>query len=233
MILYSLVIPCFNESKNIVLLLDRLNKNISCERYEIIIVNNGSTDDTKKLLNKIKDKYYFLEIVEIEKNEGYGNGIVKGLRKAKGDIVGWTHADLQTDPVEVLRGFKLFEKSENPKNLFIKGSRKKRKISENFFTVGMALLSSIFLKYFLWDINAQPNLFHKDFLNKLENMPKDFSLDLYFLIMAKKFKLKIIRLPIIFAPRKFGKSSWNNSLKSKLLFIKRNLNYISKISSSK
>ena len=59
MILYSLVIPCFNESKNIVLLLDRLNKNISCERYEIIIVNNGSTDDTK-LLNKIKDKYYFL-----------------------------------------------------------------------------------------------------------------------------------------------------------------------------
>ena len=233
MISYSLVIPCFNESKNIILLLDRLKKNISCEKYEIIIVNNGSTDDTKKLLDKIKDKYYFLRIVEIEKNEGYGNGILTGLSKAKGDILGWTHADLQTDPIEVLRGFKIFEKSDTPNKLFIKGSRKKRKISENFFTIGMALLSSLLLKYYLWDINAQPNLFHKEFFNKLEKFPKDFSLDLYFLLMAKKFNLKIIRLPIIFAPRKFGESSWNISFKAKLLFIKRNLKYIAKMSSLK
>ncbi|KGG02842.1 glycosyl transferase [Prochlorococcus marinus str. MIT 9321] len=232
MVLYSLVIPCFNESKNITLLLERINDYKKLHNFELILVNNGSNDDTKNLLQDISLKYKFLRIVEIKKNIGYGHGIIKGLKSSKGEVIGWTHADMQTDPIDVFKGFEIFRNLKNPQNLFVKGVRKKRKILDNFFSIGMSLIASIFLKTFLWDINAQPNLFHKKFFNKLNSLPNDFSLDLYLLYMARKQKLKIARFPVFFYDRKFGESSWNKGLKSKFIFIKRNFNYILKLSFS-
>ena len=61
----------------------------------------------------------------------------------------------------------------------------------------MDALSILFQKI-LYDIHAQPVIFHKDFFNKWKNPPKDFNLDLYVYYLAKKFKFKIIRFPVQF-----------------------------------
>ena len=60
-------------------------------------------------------------VVSVKNNKGYGHGILAGLKVAKGEIIGWTHADLQTDPIDVLKGLDLFHNSPNPEFLFIKG----------------------------------------------------------------------------------------------------------------
>jgi hypothetical protein len=93
----------------------------------------------------------------------------------------------------------------------------------------MSLFETIYLGSKLWDINAQPNIFHKTFFQDLENIPKDFSLDLYFLYMAKKRGINVIRFDVVFPPRIHGESSWNNGIVSKWKFIKRTIDFSIKL----
>jgi len=93
----------------------------------------------------------------------------------------------------------------------------------------MSVFETLYMRTILWDINAQPNLFHRNFFKSLDNIPKDFSLDLYFLFMAKKKGLNIIRFDVIFPPRIHGVSSWNVGLSSRWKFIKRTINFSTKL----
>ena len=90
--------------KNISLLIEKYSKEI----IEILIIDNGSTDNSRELIYKNKlfldDK---IKLVKIEKNIGYGNGIYKGILSSKGDFIAWCHADLQTDPHDVVDIFKI------------------------------------------------------------------------------------------------------------------------------
>ena len=80
----SLVIPCYNEEENLEKLFSKLKSLVntySKEDIEIVIVDNGSTDNSNKI---IKNSNLFLDkkikLVEIEKNIGYGNGVYEGLK---------------------------------------------------------------------------------------------------------------------------------------------------------
>ena len=84
MINLSIIIPCYNESKSIPILLKNFSKKLKRRDVELIIVNNGSTDSTNSKLKIIKKKYDFLKIIYVKKNIGYGNGILQGLKEAKG-----------------------------------------------------------------------------------------------------------------------------------------------------
>ncbi|KEY91496.1 glycosyltransferase family protein (plasmid) [Candidatus Photodesmus blepharus] len=225
----SIVVPCYNEEKNIESLIDKF-KLLNNGSFELIMVNNGSKDNTLKMIEKEAKNYTFIKIVNIHINKGYGNGILNGLENATGDILGWTHADLQTDPLDIKNGLDLVKKNSNIKNIYIKGRRKNRSFHDSFFTFFMSVFESILLKEKLYDINAQPNLFHRDFYLRIrDNAPKDFSLDLYFYYMALKNKLEIKKFNVLFPDRIHGYSSWNNSLKSKYKFIKRTINFSFKL----
>lgn len=221
----SIIIPCYNEEKNIPLILEKFKKIIKTEDIEIILVNNGSTDNSSEVLKELLPNYEFARNVNVNVNQGYGYGIVQGLKEAKGEFIGWLHADLQTDPNDALKAYKLLEENNWNKNIYIKGRRKKRKLGDKFFSTGMSIFETFYLGKILTEINAQPNIFHKKFFKEWKNPPKDFSLDLYALYMAKKLKLKIIRINVIFPKRRYGKSSWNTGLKSKIKLSKRTLEF--------
>ena len=76
-------------------------------------------------------------------------------------------------------------------------------------------------------MNAQPNLFHKSFLKKLKDPPKDFNLDLYTYYIARKNKLDMIRFPVYFGKRIYGISHWDINLMSKIKYIKNVMKYLS------
>jgi len=221
----SIIIPCYNESQNIPLLLDRFEKNLKREDVEIIIVENGSTDDSAGVLEELAPNYSFLKTVFVEENKGYGFGILSGLEQAGGEFLGWTHADLQTDPCDVLKALEIIESRDNAVNLFVKGARRGRSAFDNLFTIGMSVFESVYLGVSLWDINAQPNVFHRSFFSGWKNPPHDFSLDLYAFFMAKKRGLAIVRIPVLFPRRQHGSSKWNTGLLSKLKFIKRTVDF--------
>jgi hypothetical protein len=229
----SIIIPCYNEEKNIPLIIKKFNEAIKQRTdIEVILVNNGSTDNSKEILKQylteLTDKNPF-KIIDVEINQGYGYGILQGLKNVNGDFIGWTHADLQTDPNDVIRALELIEKNNNDQNLYIKGSRTGRKLFDYFFTIGMSIFESILMQTKLWEINAQPNIFHKSFFAKWQNPPHDFALDLYAYYQAKIAGLKILRISVKFPKRIHGISSWNNSFFDKWKFIKRTINFSLKL----
>lgn len=226
----SIILPCYNEKDNLVALFDRLDVLASAKSdIEIILVNNGSTDGSEivfeRELNKRNRNIFKVHLVE--KNIGYGFGILSGLRSANGDVLSVTHADRQTDPMDVLKALELYEKG-NDEMLLVKGFRRNRKLSEAVFSYGMGLLASFALGTRLTEINAQPKLFSKKFFDRFEkDAPHDFSLDLYFLFNAKKYG-RIMDFPVFFAKRVAGeaKGGSGSSFKTRWKLIKRSFNYI-------
>ena len=91
----SIVVPCYNEEKNIPLILERFDEMIERDDIEVILVDNGSTDNSAQVLTELLPKYSFARTVKVEVNQGYGYGILQGLRECKGEYIGWTHADMQ------------------------------------------------------------------------------------------------------------------------------------------
>jgi glycosyltransferase involved in cell wall biosynthesis len=225
---FAIIIPCYNESKNIPLILDRFQSVLKRADVEIILVNNGSTDDSANVLLNLLPKYKFAKSIQVEVNQGYGFGILSGLKSSNAEYIGWTHADMQTDPYDIVRAIDLIEKS-NGQDVYAKGIRSGRPFFDQFFTSGMSFFESIYLGKVLWDINAQPNIFPKSFFISWEKPPYDFSFDLYALYQAKIKGIKIIRFPVIFPPRIHGVSSWNHGLKSKWKFIKRTIEFSIKL----
>jgi len=226
----SIVIPCYNEAENLPMIFSRL-KDIIKERkdIEIVLVNNGSVDNSAKVLQKelkdVDNNIFKTTLVKV--NQGYGYGILAGLKIATADVLSWTHADMQTDPADVLKAFELYKENAKDK-IFIKGKRKNRSLIESFFTFGMQIISFLVLHEYIDDINAQPKMFSRKFYNTYlkKGAPNDFSLDLYTLYQAKKNDYKILEIPVIFAKRLHGEAKGGGSWKTRIKLIKRTLKYI-------
>ena len=219
-IVYSLVIPCYNESKNLVNLVEKCEYLIKAqEDIEVLIVDNGSTDDTPIVLTDILMNIDNERLcsVRIDKNQGYGNGILFGLNESKGEILGWTHADLQTDPVDFLKAISLIDRKEPQRLVFIKGNRFGRPLGDVIFTWGMSLVEWIILGDRMWDINAQPTVFSRKFFVSWKNPPKDFSLDLFAYHEALQNSFIVKRFPVNFGLRHRGQGH-NEKLISKIKY---------------
>ena len=220
---FSLVIPCYNEAANLPLLLERCKELAIRSDVEVVLVDNGSTDSTEKVLQNLLPKYLGCRSIRVEKNQGYGFGIISGLMAAEGQILGWTHADMQTDPQDALWGLDQFEKHGD--NIFVKGRRYGRPFMDVVFTVGMSMFETFLLAKPMWDINAQPTMFNRKFFTAWSSPPEDFSLDLYAYYQAQTQGLKVCRFPVKFSERAHGVSHWNVNWAAKWKFIRRTVNF--------
>lgn len=220
---YSLIIPCYNEAASLSLLLERCKVLTIHKNIEIILVDNGSTDSSARVLSELLPYYSNCRSVSVDKNQGYGFGILTGLRAAKGDVLGWTHADMQTDPGDLLKAIDIFQAHGN--ELYVKGRRNVRPLADQLFTTGMSFFETILLRTYLYDINAQPNLFSRRFFESWQNPPHDFSLDLYAYFLARRQGLSVYRFPVNFGTRIHGVSHWNVNWASKMKFIRRTIDY--------
>jgi glycosyltransferase involved in cell wall biosynthesis len=220
---YSLVIPCYNEEKNLPLLLQRCALLTQQDDVEVIIVDNGSSDGSARVLTELLPRYERCRSIRVPINKGYGHGILEGLRVTRGNIIGWTHADLQTDPCDALKAIELFERYSEP--VFVKGRRYGRPFADVVFTIGMSLFETLLLRRPLWDINAQPTLFPRQFFLTWDQPPDDFSLDLYAYYQSKVSGLKTKRFDVKFGERAHGASHWNVNWHAKLKFIRRTMDF--------
>jgi len=230
----SIIVPCYNEEKNLENLVKEFETNLISKEnnIEVILVNNGSTDNSAVVMDKIAEEYKFIKIVTVEVNQGYGYGILSGLRAATGEFLGWIHADLQFNPSEFLKGINYLKQNNYPKDVFIKGIRTNRPFLDKVFTMGMSLYESIILQMRLWDVNAQPTLMPRELFDTWQNPPYDFSFDLYAYYSAKKNKFKVYRYKVVQKERREGKSSWNNGLKSRIKLTKRVIKYSKELKKS-
>lgn len=190
-------------------------------------MDNGSTDSSPDILRELLPTYPGCRSIRIDENHGYGFGLLFGLKAARGDVLGWTHADMQTDPLDTLRGMEIFEK--HGRNIFVKGRRYGRPLNDVVFTIGMSMFETILLGKPMWDINAQPTMFSRTFFESWQDPPHDFSLDLFAYYQALKMGLAVHRFPVRFGERAHGVSHWNINWAAKRKFIKRTVDFSLKL----
>ena len=227
---FSPIIPCYNESANLPLLLERCKSLAGQPGVEVILIDNGSTDDSLLVLERLLPAYPGCRSIRVETNQGYGFGILSGLRAAQGEILGWTHADLQTDPMDALRGLAYFD--QHGPEIFVKGRRHGRPVADVAFTLGMSVFETLLLAKSLWDINAQPTMFSRSLFLQWESAPSDFSLDLYAYYQARINDLPVHRFPVHFGERAHGVSHWNVNWAAKWKFIHRTVDFSLKLKKS-
>ncbi len=103
----SIIIPVFNEEKTIISVLNSIKKNLENKlKYEIVVINDGSTDGTGKLLEE--NKNLFNELIINETNQGKGYSVKKGLNKCSGTHITFQDADLEYNPADLLKIEKIF-----------------------------------------------------------------------------------------------------------------------------
>lgn len=225
MIEYSIIVPCYNEAENIPVLLSSFAAFMNKDNSELILVNNGSTDKTAEMETELIKFYPFLRWVHIEKNIGYGHGIYMGLLQANGKYLGYTHADLQTDPRDVQKAISLIKSFPENTTKFIKGYRKGRPFTSRFFSRAFELITSAILKCKFKEINAQPVVFSSDIMEHFTKPPVHWGFDLYIYFIACKKNYTISRVDVLFPDRKFGYSKWYKGSFSRIMFSLRLLKY--------
>ena len=118
----SLVIPVYNEEESLVFLQDEIVKAmepLSLE-YEVIYVDDGSTDSSSGILKKIRRIYANVKVISFMENRGQSVAFYAGFRQARGEWIATLDADLQNPPSEIPKLLKFKNEAD-----FITGVRKK------------------------------------------------------------------------------------------------------------
>ena len=127
----SIIIPLFNEAESLPPLYDWIKRVMDENKfsYEIIFINDGSTDDSWKVINDLKSKDDCVKAIRFRRNYGKAPALFCGFEKAQGDVVITMDADLQDSPDEIPELFRMIK--EDGYDL-VSGWKKKR--YDNTFT---------------------------------------------------------------------------------------------------
>lgn len=203
----SVVVPVFNEQESLELFYKELSSEIKkLGKYEIIFVDDGSTDNSLKILKELAKKYRNIKIFSFRKNQGKSEALTAGFQEAKGDFIVTLDADLQDNPSEIR---KLYKKLSSGWDL-VSGWREKRKdpihkvLASKFFN----FLASIFWGLKLHDYNCGLKIYTSEAAKSL-NLYGGFHRFIPLLVYQQGFR--VTEAPILHRRRKFGKSKYGFS----------------------
>jgi len=217
----SIIVPLYNEEGNLIQLyseiIEVLKKEISkkiLEDYEIIFVNDGSKDNSQKLLEELKKKDKKIKIIELRKNFGQTPALKAGFDNCSGDLIVTMDADLQNDPRDIPR---LIEKLEKGYDV-VSGWRKNRRDSffKKIVSRMMNNLRFILIGDFLHDYGCSLKIYKKECIKDLELFGE---LHRYITAYLYIKGYRVGEIPVNHRPRKFGRTKYN-------IFFGRGLNGI-------
>jgi len=204
----SAVIPVFNEEESLSLFYKELSKEIKklARDYEIIFVDDGSTDRSLEMLKDLAKRDKKIKIFSFRKNQGKAEALTLGFQKSKGDFVITLDADLQDKPSEIE---KLLKKTKEGWDL-VSGWRKNRRdplpkiISSKVFN----WIASTFWGLKLHDYNCGLKVYRSEAVKSL-NLYGGLHRFIPLLVYQQGFK--VTETPVLHSPRKFGKSKYGFS----------------------
>ncbi len=203
----SLVIPFYNEESNVKKVVQEIvdNFNLNKINYEIIAVDNGSTDGTRKIIKGLNKSNPRIKLSIVRKNIGYGNGIISGINQANGNFIGYHWGDGQVPSKYITEVFNKIKEGDYHLGKITRIYREyslTRKIASNFYNTFFPLLFGVNSK----DINGCPKIMKGSLLKNLELESKDWFIDAEIMIKAKRNKFKLVEVPAEYKKRTGGKS---------------------------
>jgi len=203
--MFSIVIPVYNEEKNIVILLEEIFFCLdSYKNYEIIIVNDSSTDNTLESIKKnIKNQN--LKVINNTKNVGQSYSIYNGIRNSSNDIIITIDGDGQNDPSDISKLLKNY--TENKELKLVGGLRLKRK--DNLVKVISSKLANYIRKKILKDNCSDTGCSLKVFDKKIFlDFPMFDGIHRFLPALFSGYGYKTLYLPVNHRPRNYGISKY-------------------------
>lgn len=203
MIDLSFVIPVFNEEHTLKELHAKILENIGDKSYEIIFINDGSTDNSYSVLKEIAEYDRNVKIINFRRNFGKSAALQAGFNKAQGEIVITMDADLQDDPAEIPR----FIQKINEGYDLVAGWKKHRKdpISKKIPSKIFNTATSLIFKLKLHDYNCGFKAYRKEVVKSIDIYGE---LHRYIPALVKAKGFKICEIPVHHHRRRHGKSKY-------------------------
>jgi len=203
---YSLIIPVLNEEESLPELVKNIENALKKETFEIVFIDDGSTDKSKEILKKFISQKKNIRLIAFRRNLGKSPALTLGFQKAKGEFIVMMDADLQDDPEEIT---KLKDKLDEGFDL-VSGWRKERRdsllkvINSKFFN---SLMSNLF-NVKVHDLNCGLKLMKNDVAKELFLYG---GMHRFITIISKELGFKVAEAPIKHHPRKFGESKFKST----------------------
>ena len=217
----SIIVPVYNEEKTISKILDKLVKVNLGIKKEIIIINDGSTDNSKKVIeNYLKDKKTQINFkFKNKENGGKGSAIKEGVKLATGDIITIQDADLEYNPEDFR---KLIKPIIENKALVIYGSRflKEHEPLYKIYFLGnkfLTFLTKIIYSSKITDMETCYKVFKADIIKNIEIKANHFNFEPEITARILKQGIKIKEIPISYSPRSIQegkKINWKDGLQA-------------------
>lgn len=220
----SIIIPCYNEGAKLIDNIDKINQYMSEEffdyKYEILIVNDGSKDNTLNICKQIENKYDFVHIISYLENKGKGYAVKKGIEHSKGKYVIFMDADLSTK----LTAIKECLTNLNTYSTVI-GSRrhtesiltKKQNKLRQFIGKSCSILTNIIIPLHLKDTQCGFKGFNGDLIRNVvkKQTLNGFSFDVELLYIISLSQCQIKEIPV----------EWENDTDSKVSVVNSSINF--------
>lgn len=204
----SIFFPSLNDAQALPGLAEKaysVAKKVS-NNFEIIIINDGSTDNTKDVLNIMQRKYSFLKVINHHKNRGYGGALISGFNNSSKEWVFYTDGDGQYDPSELEKFVgKIDNKTEVINGYKIKRYDKKRRKFLGF------LYNTIVHKIYdipITDIDCDFRLIRNTCLQKIRLSSNSGLICLELILKLKKVGAQFKEVNVHHYPRQHGKSQF-------------------------
>lgn len=228
----SLIIPILNEERTVAKVIDRCANQFVVS--QLILVNDGSTDTTKSILEKIKKDFSknkdlpLLTVVHHEVNKGKGAAIKTGLTKVEGKYVMVQDADLEYDPEDIS---KLFERAEKSKDGIVFGTRshnrRKGYLLAQLGNLYLNVMFNLLYDFKLTDVYTCYKLIPNKIWQELDLVSNGFELDSELVAKLGKKKYQIFEVPISYSPRTYKegkKIKWTDLIKATVAALKVKFN---------
>ena len=210
--LITILLPAYNEEKNI----ERFEKELIKEldqlkkKYEVIVVDDGSSDKTLEKLLGLKKKYPQVKIISYKKNGGMGKAIRRGIKLASGDILIMLDSDLTFHPREISKLLDCYEKRNVD---CVVGSYIGGTGDVNFFRLFLSKsvnqIYSIILGSKITCISPIFKLYKTEQLKKLKLTSKGFTINAEIVVKLMRQKKKFAEVPVTLTKRIYGESKIN------------------------
>ncbi len=200
----SVIIPVYNEVQNIREILKRVQA--TGLPWEILIVDDGSTDGTRDILKELdgKDK---IRVILHEKNQGKGAAVRTGFSEAKGDVFLIQDADLEYDPRDYTAILKPIEEGIADVvygSRFLGGPRRSTMFWHMIANKLLTLATNILYNNILTDMETGYKVFRREVLDGITLHSNSFNFEPEFTAKILKKKVRIFEVPISFNPRDYA-----------------------------